>query len=33
MPHEWPARSCDLTPCDFFLWPYIKISISQCTCG
>jgi hypothetical protein len=29
MPHEWPARSCDLTPCDFFLWPYIKISISQ----
>ncbi|KAL1488779.1 hypothetical protein ABEB36_000345 [Hypothenemus hampei] len=20
----WPPRSCDLTPCDFFLWPYIK---------
>lgn len=19
-PYEWPARSCDLTPCDFFLW-------------
>jgi hypothetical protein len=19
-PHEWPARSPDLTPCDFFLW-------------
>jgi hypothetical protein len=27
MPHEWPPRSCDLTPCDFFLWPYIKNSI------
>jgi hypothetical protein len=27
MPHEWPPRSCDLTPCDFFLWPYIKKSI------
>jgi hypothetical protein len=27
MPHEWPTRSCDLTPCDFFLWPYIKNSI------
>lgn len=23
----WPARSCDLTPCDFCLWPYIKNSI------
>lgn len=21
---EWPARSPDLTPCDFFLWGYIK---------
>lgn len=20
----WPARSCDLTPCDFFLWGYVK---------
>ena len=19
-PLEWPARSCDITPCDFFLW-------------
>jgi hypothetical protein len=27
MPHEWPPRSCDLSPCDFFLWPYIKNSI------
>ena len=23
-PHEWPARSPDLTPCDFFLWGYVK---------
>ncbi|RZB45730.1 hypothetical protein BDFB_015069 [Asbolus verrucosus] len=23
----WPPRSCDLTLCDFFLWPYIKNSI------
>lgn len=22
--HEWPPRSPDLTPCDFFLWGYIK---------
>ncbi|CAH1383345.1 unnamed protein product [Tenebrio molitor] len=28
MPHEWSPRSCDLTPCDFFLWPYIKIQFS-----
>lgn len=21
---EWPARSCDLTPCDYFLWGHIK---------
>ena len=21
---EWPPRSCDLTPLDFFLWGYIK---------
>ena len=20
----WPSRSCDLTPCDFFLWPHLK---------
>ena len=24
---EWPARSPDLTPCDFFLWGYIKCKI------
>jgi len=23
-PHEWPARSPDLTPCDFFLWGWTK---------
>lgn len=23
-PTEWPARSPDLTPCDFFLWGYLK---------
>jgi len=22
--HEWPARSPDLTPCDFFLWDWAK---------
>ena len=21
---EWPARSQDLTPCDYFLWGYMK---------
>lgn len=23
-PIEWPPRSCDLTPLDFFLWGYVK---------
>lgn len=23
-PHEWPPRSSDLTPCDFFLWGTVK---------
>jgi len=23
-PREWPARSPDLTPCDFFLWGWAK---------
>lgn len=23
-PVEWPPRSCDLTPLDFFLWGYVK---------
>lgn len=22
--HEWPPRSCDLSPLDFFLWGYLK---------
>ena len=22
--HEFPPRSCDIIPCDFFLWPFIK---------
>jgi hypothetical protein len=23
-PNNWPPRSCNLTPCDFFVWPHIK---------
>ncbi|GFY43575.1 putative DD41D transposase [Trichonephila inaurata madagascariensis] len=23
-PVDWPPRSCDLTPLDFFLWDYVK---------
>jgi len=23
-PRPWPARSLDLTPCDYFLWGYVK---------
>ena len=23
-PVNWPSRSCDLTPLDYFLWGYIK---------
>ena len=23
-PYDWPARSPDLTPCDFFLWGWAK---------
>jgi len=23
----WPARSPDLTPCDFFLWGYLKAKV------
>lgn len=25
-PIAWPPRSPDLTPCDFFLWGYVKTS-------
>jgi hypothetical protein len=28
-PIEWPARSPDLTPCDFFLWGYLKNIVYQ----
>ena len=28
-PHEWPARSCDITPCDFFLWGWAKQEVYQ----
>ena len=24
---EWPPRSLDLTPCDFFLWGYLKAKV------
>ena len=24
---EWPSRSPDLTPCDFFLWGYVKTHV------
>uniref|UniRef100_V5GT01 Transposable element Tc3 transposase n=1 Tax=Anoplophora glabripennis TaxID=217634 RepID=V5GT01_ANOGL len=27
--HEFPPRSCDITPCDFFLWPYLKNTIFE----
>ncbi|GFU06994.1 transposable element Tc3 transposase [Trichonephila clavipes] len=23
-PVNWPTKSCDLTPLDFFLWGYVK---------
>lgn len=28
-PHNWPARSPDLTPCDFFLWGWAKEKVYQ----
>jgi hypothetical protein len=27
--HNWPARSCNLTPCDFFLWGYMKSQVYE----
>jgi hypothetical protein len=27
--YEWPPRSPDLTPCDFYLWGYIKWIVYQ----
>ena len=26
--YNWPPRSCDLTPLDFFLWGYVKDKIN-----
>ena len=26
---EWPARSPDLSPCDVFLWGYLKEKVSK----
>lgn len=28
-PYEWPARSPDLTPCDFFLWGWLKDQVYE----
>lgn len=28
-PINWPARSPDLAPCDFFLWPYLKEKVYE----
>ena len=27
--HEWPARSPDLTSCDFFLWDWLKKQVNS----
>ena len=27
--NNWPARSPDLTPCDFFLWGYLKMELRK----
>jgi len=26
-PVNWPPRSCDITPLDFFLWGYVKSKV------
>ncbi|GFW81923.1 transposable element Tc3 transposase [Trichonephila clavipes] len=26
-PANWPPRSCDLTPLDYFLWGYVKLLV------
>jgi len=31
-PVEWPPRSPDLTPCDFFLWGYVKSRVFSSPC-
>lgn len=30
---KWPPRSPDLTPCDFFLWGYVKDRVYKGTCN
>lgn len=32
-PTEWPARSPDLTPLDYFLWGYVKSVVFKTVCG
>lgn len=32
-PIEWPARSPDLTPCDFFLWGFLKDRVYSAKCA
>uniref|UniRef100_A0A0K2V5H2 Putative LOC100569746 [Acyrthosiphon pisum] n=1 Tax=Lepeophtheirus salmonis TaxID=72036 RepID=A0A0K2V5H2_LEPSM len=27
VPVNWPPRSCDITPLDFFLWGYVKAKV------
>ncbi|GFT28838.1 putative LOC100569746 [Trichonephila clavipes] len=29
-PVNWPPRSCDLTPLDYFLWGYVKSLVGLC---
>ena len=31
-PFDWPARSPDLTPCDLFLWEYLKDIVFKQLC-
>ena len=30
--YNWPLRSCDLTPLDFFLWGYVKDKVYADAC-
>ncbi|KAJ8876699.1 hypothetical protein PR048_021146 [Dryococelus australis] len=30
---SWPTRSPDLTPCDFFVWGYVKEAVNSRDCG
>ncbi|GFV90201.1 uncharacterized protein TNCV_4379171 [Trichonephila clavipes] len=31
-PVNWPPRSCDLTPLDYFLWGYVVVVVANATC-